>query len=106
MGLEVWKDDRLRWKNSNPSASDLESAGSGGGIKKGSRGLGGGIGNRVLGQVPLRVWLLALYLLMLHVAVMVSFTSRHPHGLEGEGCPGGGMAVTGGKRPIVERVIP
>ena len=104
MGLEFWKDDRLRWKNSNPSALDLESAASGGG-KKGGRGVGGGMGSRVLGQVSLRVWLLALYLLLLHVVVMVSFT--HSHGkIEGEGCPGGGMAVTGGKRPIVERVVP
>ena len=111
LGLEVWKDDRLRWKNSNPSASDLESATSGGaqgGGKKAQGGRGvGGIGSRVLGQVSLRVWLLALYLLLLHVAVMVSFT--HSNGSmkalgEGEGCAGS-MAVTG-KRLIAERVVP
>lgn len=107
----MWKDDRLRWKTSNPSASDLESmgsggAGGGGGRKGGARGLGG-IGNRVLGQVPIRVWLLALYLLLLHVAVMVSFTHTHGKFEDGrDGCPGGGMAVTGGKRPILERVVP
>jgi hypothetical protein len=83
LGLELWKDDRLRWKSEAP---DPEANASGGAVPtavsrpgRSSRvvpGPGGSTSSstaaRVLGVIPLRVWLIVLYLSILHIAVMVS----------------------------------
>ncbi|KAJ9533328.1 hypothetical protein QJQ45_026436, partial [Haematococcus lacustris] len=75
LGLELWKDDRLRWK----SEADMEAAPAVVRPVK-ARGAAAATGSaqaaaaKVLGVVPLRVWLIAGYLSLLHIAVMVSFT--------------------------------
>ncbi|GAX77006.1 hypothetical protein CEUSTIGMA_g4453.t1 [Chlamydomonas eustigma] len=88
LGLEMCQDDRLRWKQ----GSDIEAAGGAGaatpvatrprgkGVANGgSADLLRGAGGKVLGAVSLRIWLIAAYLTLLHIAVMVSFTHSSAH---------------------------
>ena len=89
LGLEVWKDDSLRFKASATSPSTDVEAGStpqrpagpkprrtAGATLSSLSGPATSAAGRVLGVLPLRVWLIGAYLLLLHVAVMISFTSR------------------------------
>lgn len=85
LGLELWKDDRLRWK-----AEDVEQPTAVRPLPKTraaatARGMADSLkstAGQLAGQVSLRTWLLVAYLSVLHVAVMVSFTSRASPGLE------------------------
>ncbi len=78
----MWKDDRLRWKSEDveapaqtvPRPKALADKDKGGRRAGGGGGAGGG----PMGHVSVRVWLLVAYLLVLHVAVMVSFTRETP----------------------------
>jgi hypothetical protein len=82
LGLELWKDDRLRWKSEAP---DPEAAGSAGAVPTSvtrpgrsrvvpgpSSSSSSSAAAKVLGVIPLRVWLIVAYLSILHIAVMVS----------------------------------
>jgi hypothetical protein len=72
----VVKDDRLRWM----SEGDVESAPTAPRLAK-ARASAASAANsaaaKVLGVVPLRVWLIVAYLSLLHIAVMISFTRSH-----------------------------
>jgi hypothetical protein len=80
LGLEVALDDRLKWKS---EGSDLESASpvpqSGGGqaVRK-IKALAKDVAKQgVNGTVSLRVGLLIAYLVVLHIAVMISYTKSN-----------------------------
>ncbi|MEW5298588.1 MAG: hypothetical protein WDW36_001693 [Sanguina aurantia] len=85
LGLEVWKDDRLRWKNqAAASATDLESRSPAPPPRHTLRSATAGFSERaaaslgsVRGTISLRVWLVVAYLSLLHILVMVSFTHNH-----------------------------
>lgn len=82
LGLEVWKDDRLRWKAEDVEQQQAPAATSGplaSRSRAAAAAAGGGSAKKVAaGQVSLRTWLLVAYLSVLHVAVMVSFTRNTP----------------------------
>mmetsp|Transcript_2916 Transcript_2916/g.6376 ORF Transcript_2916/g.6376 Transcript_2916/m.6376 type:complete len:835 (-) Transcript_2916:499-3003(-) len=75
LGLELWKDDRLRWKQEDVEASPQ--------VQPRPRPRDKGVpgteakSQRTLGHVSLRVWLIVGYLSLLHIAVMVGFTRTH-----------------------------
>lgn len=79
LGLEIWKDDSLRWKTAG-AAGDVETATAAPPVSRVSpalRATGGALaasGRRLVGHVPVRIWLLVAYLSLLHIVVMVSFT--------------------------------
>eukprot|EP00198_Chlamydomonas_reinhardtii_P001621 XP_001690957.1 predicted protein [Chlamydomonas reinhardtii] len=77
LGLEMWKDDRLRWKSEDvetPTPTAPRPRPRPAADKAGA----GGAKSNVAGHISLRVWLIIGYLLVLHIAVMVSFTRNAP----------------------------
>lgn len=94
LGLELWKDDRLRWKSGSPDPEAGTSGASPTVVSRPGRvprvvpGPGGSASStaaKVLGVIPLRVWLIVIYLSVLHIAVMV--------GLWGRACTEGAATV-------------
>lgn len=73
LGLEVWKDDRLRWKSSSDVESNAAPPQPRPARLKEATGAGAKAG-RMLGQVSPRVWVIVAYLSLLHIAVMINFT--------------------------------